>query len=250
MAGKVTLRVHCTKAKLQENSGSWARGQRQSNTQIAIKIKRSRRPHTVHRWGKATIEAARAGGSGKGFCGGEVACRSNRKGNRRDCRTDRLDPVGRRRCTAGDRAGRCHRPRNVGNCHAATVDKRNSAAASIAEGVSRASDEARIGAEAMSRVADVTAEARSTASGVKDLPDSEAESLEDQVRQFLSSVQAALLGCRACKAAPDRRFEIDAACGSISCEFLSGHCKSQTTLFAVSSRTTAGRSRVTSRCPR
>jgi len=67
MAGKVTLRVHCTKAKLQENSGSWARGQRQSNTQIAIKIKRSRRPHTVDRWGKATIEAARAGESGKGF---------------------------------------------------------------------------------------------------------------------------------------------------------------------------------------
>src|SRR5215467_11948213 len=32
MAGQVTLRVHCTKAKSQENSGSW------SATQIAIKI--------------------------------------------------------------------------------------------------------------------------------------------------------------------------------------------------------------------
>lgn len=77
---------------------------------------------------------------------------------------------------------------------AATVDQQNSAVASIAEGVSRASGEARIGAEAMSRVADVTADARSTASGVKDLADSvalEAEGLQTHVRQFLSSVQAA-----------------------------------------------------------
>jgi methyl-accepting chemotaxis protein len=69
---------------------------------------------------------------------------------------------------------------------AASVDQQNSAVASIAEGVSRASGEARIGAEAMSHVTDVTANARSTASGVKDLADSvamEAESLETQVRQ-------------------------------------------------------------------
>jgi methyl-accepting chemotaxis protein len=77
---------------------------------------------------------------------------------------------------------------------AATVDQQNSAVASITEGVSRASGEARIGAEAMSRVADVTADARSTVSGVKDLVDSvglETEGLEAQVCQFLSSVQAA-----------------------------------------------------------
>jgi hypothetical protein len=43
-------------------------------------------------------------------------------------------------------------------------------------------------------VAEVTASARSTASGVKDLADSvavEAESLEAEVRQFLDSVQVA-----------------------------------------------------------
>ena len=77
---------------------------------------------------------------------------------------------------------------------AATVDQQNSAVASIAEGVSRASGEARVGADAMSRVAGVTADARATASGVKDLADSvahEAEGLEAQVRQFLSDVQAA-----------------------------------------------------------
>jgi methyl-accepting chemotaxis protein len=54
----------------------------------------------------------------------------------------------------------------------AAVDQQNSAVASIAEGVSRALGEARIGAEAMSRVADVTADVRSTASGIKDLADS------------------------------------------------------------------------------
>ena len=77
---------------------------------------------------------------------------------------------------------------------AATVDQQNPAIASIAEGVSLASGEARVGAEAMIRVAGVTTDARSTASDVKDLADSvpvEAEGLESQVRQFLSNVQAA-----------------------------------------------------------
>jgi membrane protein len=72
---------------------------------------------------------------------------------------------------------------------ATTVDQQNSAIASIAEGVGRASGEARVGAEAMSRVAGVTTDARSTASGVKDLAGSVAvEGLEAQVRQFLNNV--------------------------------------------------------------
>lgn len=80
---------------------------------------------------------------------------------------------------------------------AATVDQQNSAIASIAEGVSRASGEARVGAEVMSRVAGVTTDARFTASGVtassvKDPADSVAvEDLEAQVCQFLNNVQAA-----------------------------------------------------------
>ena len=77
---------------------------------------------------------------------------------------------------------------------AATVDQQNSAVASIAEGVSRASGEARTGAEAMSRVAGVTTDARATAADVKDLADAvavEAEGLEAEVRQFLTNVQAA-----------------------------------------------------------
>ena len=46
----------------------------------------------------------------------------------------------------------------------------------------------------MSRVAGVTAEARGTAANVKNLADSvalETESLEAEVRQFLTNVQAA-----------------------------------------------------------
>lgn len=82
---------------------------------------------------------------------------------------------------------------------AATVDQQNSAIASIAEGVSHASGEARVGAEVKSRVAGVTTDDRFTALGVtassvKDLADSvavEAEDLEAQVCQFLNNVQAA-----------------------------------------------------------
>jgi methyl-accepting chemotaxis protein len=77
---------------------------------------------------------------------------------------------------------------------AATVDQQNLAIPLIVEGVSRVLGEARVGAEAMSRVTGVTTDARSTASASKDLADSvavEAEGLEAQVLHFLNNVQAA-----------------------------------------------------------
>jgi methyl-accepting chemotaxis protein len=117
----------------------------------------------------ATIEAARAGESGKGFAVVAVGVKSGQTAKATEEIADQIGSI-------------------------ATVGQQNSAVASIAEGVSRTSGEARIGVGAMSRVAGVTANARSTASGVKDLADSvalEAEGLEAQVRQFLSSVQAA-----------------------------------------------------------
>ena len=64
----------------------------------------------------------------------------------------------------------------------------------IAEGVNRASSDARSGAQAMSRVAGRSQDARSTAGDVKALAESlgaEAESLDGEVRRFLADVRAA-----------------------------------------------------------
>jgi methyl-accepting chemotaxis protein len=77
---------------------------------------------------------------------------------------------------------------------AATVEEQNTAVANIAEGVHRASGEARNGAEAMSRVAGASTDARTTATDVKALADAlaaNAESLESEVRRFLTEVEAA-----------------------------------------------------------
>ncbi|MGB6549820.1 MAG: hypothetical protein WBF24_13460, partial [Xanthobacteraceae bacterium] len=70
----------------------------------------------------------------------------------------------------------------------------NNAVASIAEGVNRASNEARAGADAMGRVAGASTGARATAVDVKALADAlavEAENLQGEVRRFLTDVQAA-----------------------------------------------------------
>ena len=75
-----------------------------------------------------------------------------------------------------------------------TVEEQNAAISSIAEGVNRASMEAQGGAEAMSRVAGTSTDARTTAGDVKALADAlavEAENLEAEVQRFLADVQAA-----------------------------------------------------------
>ena len=77
---------------------------------------------------------------------------------------------------------------------AITVEQQSTAISSIASGVNKASLEAQDGAEAMSRVAEATMDARATATAVKSMADTlsgEAENLDSQVRHFLEDVQAA-----------------------------------------------------------
>jgi methyl-accepting chemotaxis protein len=148
----------------------------------------------------ATIEAARAGASGRGFA--VVASEVKSLAGQTAKATEEIaSQVGAIQSAVADAAqaieqvnGIIEEMSAIAATVADTVEQQNQAVADIAQGVNLASGEARTGAEAMSRVAGASSDARATAVDVKSLAEAlaaEAESLDGEVRRFLGDVQAA-----------------------------------------------------------
>jgi len=148
----------------------------------------------------ATIEAARAGEAGKGFA--VVAAEVKSLAGQTAKATEQIESFINAIQKAADQTKGAIKQVHIimGELSktavsvSATVEQQTSAVSNMAIEVNRASSEARLGAESMSRVAGTSQAAHSTAAKVKTLADVlalEAEKLDSEIRQFLSDVQAA-----------------------------------------------------------
>jgi len=148
----------------------------------------------------ATIEAARAGEAGKGFA--VVAAEVKSLAGQTAKATEQIGSFINAIQKAADQTKGAIKQVHIimGELSktavsvSATVEQQTSAVSNMAIEVNRASSEARLGAESMSRVAGTSQAAHSTAAKVKTLADVlalEAEKLDSEIRQFLSDVQAA-----------------------------------------------------------
>lgn len=148
----------------------------------------------------ATIEAARAGESGRGFA--VVASEVKSLAAQTARATEEIaGQIGAIQSATADATHAIEQVNaiivemsQIASAVASTVEQQSEATAAIAGSVTRASTEAHGGAEAMSRVAGTSHDARTTAGDVKALADTlsiEAEGLESEIRRFLAQVQAA-----------------------------------------------------------